>query len=91
MININREKEQKVKELLKNQKIDQKNAKKTDMSFFDPTLEQTKKKRDKVKMNAFHFVEQGTYDKKIESLTIRQTAKQLGLDLNNTQLTVRFY
>lgn len=58
------------------------------MNFYDPTLEQIKKKREKVKMNAFNFIEQGTLEKKIESITIKQTAKQLGIDLNNTQLTV---
>lgn len=77
-----------MKELLRNQKIDQKNAKKTDLSFFDPSLEQIKKKRDKVKLHSFNFFEQGTYDKKIESMTIERTAKQLGL--NTTQLTVYF-
>ena len=86
MININKEKEIRVKELLKNQKADQKMANKTDMLFYDPSLEKIRKKRSR--QNAFKFTEQGSYEKKIEALRIKYTAKQLGLDLNSTQLTV---
>ena len=86
MININKEKELRVKELLKNQKADQKMANKINLLFYDSTLDKIKKKRNK--QNAFNFIEQGSYEKKIEALRIKYTAKQLGLDLNSTQLTV---
>jgi U4/U6 small nuclear ribonucleoprotein PRP3 len=87
MININKEKEKKVKEILKAQKIDQKEAKKRDLIFYDPNLELIKKNRNKVKNNAFNFIEQGTLEKKLENVKIKQAAKQLGLDLSATHLT----
>jgi len=87
-ININKEKEKKVKELLKIQKIDQTQAKITSSNkFYDPNLDMIKKPRDKIKMRSFNFAEQGSFLKNLEELRKRQNAKELGIDLNSTELT----
>jgi U4/U6 small nuclear ribonucleoprotein PRP3 len=87
MINKNKEKEQRVKEMLKTQKIDMKEAKKRDIQYFDHSLEKTRKKRERIKQNAFKFTEEGTYEKRMEILKLKNAAKQLGLDLHTTMLT----
>jgi hypothetical protein len=85
-ININKNKEQKVKELLRIQRIDQSQLKtKKELKFYDPALDQIKKKKEKKKANAFVFIEKGTFIKNRKE----QTAKLLGIDLSKTQLTVK--
>ena len=87
-ININKDKEKKVKELLKIQKIDQTNAKITEPTkFYDPNLDIVKKRRDQIKKRSFNFAEQGSFLKNLDELRKRQNAKELGIDLNSTQLT----
>lgn len=56
-ININKEKEQRVKELLSTKKIDQFEAKSKGFKFFDPNLEKKLNKREKMRLNAFKFSE----------------------------------
>ena len=57
-ININKEKEQRVKELLNTKKIDQFEAQKAKgFKFFDPNLENKQNKREKMRLNAFKFSE----------------------------------
>ena len=71
--------------MLRIQRIDQSLLKtKKEQKFYDPLIDQIKKKKEKKKTNAFVFVEKGSFltNKK------KQTAKQLGIDLNKTQLTV---
>lgn len=66
-ININKEKELRVKELLNTKKIDQFEAQKAKgFKFFDPNLENKQNKREKMRLNAFKFSEM---DNKLNDVT----------------------
>jgi predicted membrane chloride channel (bestrophin family) len=66
-ININKEKEQRVKELLNTKKIDQMEAQRArGFKFFDPNLENKQNKREKMRLNAFKFSEM---DNKLNDMT----------------------
>ena len=90
-ININKERESRVKELIRIQKNDQYNAKKKEVKFYDPELELIKKKKEKRRNSGFNFAEKGSYLKKAEEMRKFQTAKRFGIDLNKSQLTVSKY
>ena len=87
-ININKDRETRVKELIRVQKNDQYNAKKKEVKFYDPALELVRKKKEKRRNSGFNFAEKGSYLKKAEEMRKVQTAKHLGIDLNKEQLTV---
>jgi hypothetical protein len=74
-ININKQKEQKVKEMLKTQKLDRSVESFSKSRFFDPSLEQNKRRKIKMRTNAFNFAEKGSYLKKVEEFRNKQLEK----------------
>jgi U4/U6 small nuclear ribonucleoprotein PRP3 len=86
-ININKEKEQRVKELLKTQKIDSSQSSLISSKFFDPNIELVKTKREKMKMRAFNFTEKGSIVSKVEELRKKEEEKSQVSEVENINST----
>lgn len=86
-ININKEKEQRVKELLITQKIDSSQSSLISSKFFDPNIELVKTKREKMKMRAFNFTEKGSIVNQVEELRKKESDKSEDSQLENINST----
>ncbi len=75
-INQKKEQERRVKQMLKLQR-DTFGGSKREGKFYDPALEEAKRKRERKKLGAFSFVEQGTYIKRGEMIRKKQTLELL--------------
>jgi len=76
-INQKREQEKRVKQMLKLQKDSYGIGLKREGKFYDPKLEEARRKRERKKLGAFSFVEQGTYIKRGEMIRKKQTLELL--------------
>lgn len=86
-INKNKEKEKKVRELMKAKKTSIKETIESKHSrFYDPTLENIKSNRDKRKSNAYQFLHKGFFQRNTEMSQKIKAAQTLGIDLNQADL-----
>jgi len=72
-INQKKEQERRLKQMMKMQKETFGSAAKRESKYFDSSLEEAQRKRERRKLGAFSFVEQGTYIKRGEMIRKKQT------------------
>ncbi len=76
-INQKREKERRVRQLIKLEKDPFSAAARRESKYYDPAVEEAQRRRDRRKLGAFSFVEQGTFIKRGEQLRKKQTLELL--------------